>query len=318
MPSAAAADPALFLADVTKRYGRRTALDGVTLTVDRGTVVGLIGPNGAGKTTTMRILLDIVRASSGTVRVLGTEPRAGGPTLRRRIGYLPGELHMDARLTARGLLEHYGRLSAAPDSSDRIAALSDRLGLDRARPVRALSKGNKQKVGLVQAFLHRPELLVLDEPTSGLDPLVQREFLALVREATAAGATVLLSSHVISEVQHAADRVAVLRDGRIIATDSVAAMRRRAARDIRVVVDAADGPSLTERLSAHPTIAALAATPRADGRTMISARLTGGLTELMTELACYRLDDLMIAEPDLERAVLAYYGDGDERAGAER
>ncbi len=180
-----------------KRYGSHTALHGLDLTVQSGSVFGLIGPNGAGKTTTLRTLLDIIRPTSGDITVLGASPRAGGAALRRRIGYVPGELRLEGRVKGRALLRHLAEISG-PVAPGTIEQLAERLGLDLARPVRTLSKGNKQKLGLVQAFMHRPDLLVLDEPTSGLDPLVQREFLAMVREARDAGQTVLLSSHMLS------------------------------------------------------------------------------------------------------------------------
>jgi ABC-2 type transport system ATP-binding protein len=309
--------PVLEATALTKRYGRRTALHGVDLQVEPGRIVGLIGPNGAGKTTTMRILLDIIRPTSGTVRVLGHDPRAGGPALRRRIGYLPGELIMDARLSAGGLLTHYAALNGDAHAGPRIAELADRLGLDLARPVSSLSKGNKQKVGLVQAFAHRPDVLILDEPTSGLDPLVQQQFLGLVREATTHGQTVLLSSHVISEIDQAADDVVILRDGRIVSVSSVADLRAAAERDVRVTVDAAESTALTERLARIPSLAELRTTMAADGVT-IHGRLADGLDELLAALTHSHVRDLVIAEPDLERAVLGFYGDRADNDGADQ
>ena len=170
-------------------YGKVRALDGVDLEVERGEVFGFLGPNGAGKTTTIRILLDLLRPSAGRAEVLGTTPREGGPELRARIGYLPGDLTMNGRLTARALLTHLANLRAGA-GADRIAPLAERFGLELDRGFRGLSKGNRQKVGVVQAFMHEPELLILDEPTSGLDPLLQREMLDLVLEAREKGATV--------------------------------------------------------------------------------------------------------------------------------
>ncbi|MDQ3434754.1 MAG: ABC transporter ATP-binding protein, partial [Actinomycetota bacterium] len=159
-----------------KRYGTFHALHGLDLAVPQGAVFGFLGPNGAGKTTTIRLLLDIIRPTAGRTRVLGRDPRAEGVAVRRRVGYLPGDLPIAGRQTARELLTFLGHLRGGVDR-ERIDALTERLELDLSRPIRALSKGNRQKVGLVQAFMHRPELLILDEPTSGLDPLLQREFL---------------------------------------------------------------------------------------------------------------------------------------------
>jgi ABC-2 type transport system ATP-binding protein len=190
---------------LVKDYGQVRALDGVDLEVRRGEVFGFIGPNGAGKSTTIRVLLDLLRPTAGHAEVFGLTPANGGAELRQRIGYLPGELHLSGRVGAGTLLTRMAHLRGGR-GADRVAPLAERFGLDLDRPVRSLSKGNRQKVGVVQAFMHDPDLLVLDEPTSGLDPLLQREFLDLVTEATDRGATVFMSSHVLSEVEEVAGR----------------------------------------------------------------------------------------------------------------
>lgn len=288
-----------------KKFGRREVLHGVDFTVEAGSVFGMIGPNGAGKTTTMRCLLDIIRPTSGEVRVLGTAPRLGGPELRRRIGYLPGELFLEGRVTGRKLLSHYEAISG-PVAPGRIDALAERLGLDLNRHTRKLSKGNRQKLGLVQAFMHSPELLVLDEPTSGLDPLVQQEFHAMVREAQHQGKTIFLSSHVLSEVQQTADTVAILRDGRIIAVESVSGLREGALRHLRF---SANG------ITAHDAGALLARVPgvghvevlESDGTVTLSATLEGAIQPLVKALGTLQLKDLVLEEPDLEESVLQMY-----------
>lgn len=213
--------------DLVKDYGRVRALSGLDLEVIRGEVFGFLGPNGAGKSTTIRILLDLLRPTSGEVSVLGEDPAQGGPALRARIGYLPGELALTGKATVRQLLLDLANLRGGAGTG-RIEPLAERFGLDLRRTVRGLSKGNKQKVGLVQAFMHAPELLILDEPTSGLDPLLQHEFLELVREVRTRGATVFMSSHLLHEVEDAADRVAIIRAGRIVGIDDVATLRHRA------------------------------------------------------------------------------------------
>jgi len=202
------------------------------LQVREGEVFGFLGPNGAGKSTTIRLVLDLIRPSAGTVRVLGVDP-ATHPRVRARIGHLPGELALNGRQDVAGLLRVFARLSGGVPQH-RVHGLAERLGLDLTRQVRGLSKGNKQKVGLVQAFMHAPDLLVLDEPTSGLDPLVQREFLSMVREARTAGQTVFLSSHVLSEVEEVADRIALVRDGRLVLLSDVAALRARSRLEVHV------------------------------------------------------------------------------------
>jgi len=221
------------VAGLVKDYGKVRALDGVDLAVREGEVFGFIGPNGAGKSTTIRVLLDLLRPTSGTVRVLGEEPHAGGPPLRARIGYLPGELHLEGTATGRQLLGHLAQVRGGR-GAERIAPLAERFRLDLDRPVRALSKGNKQKIGVIQSLMHRPELALLDEPTSGLDPLLQQEFLTLVREERDAGTTVFLSSHVLSEIEGVADRVALVRDGRIAIVDDVATLRAAAGQRLDV------------------------------------------------------------------------------------
>jgi ABC-2 type transport system ATP-binding protein len=217
----------------------------VDLEVHRGEVFGFIGPNGAGKSTTIRVLLDLLRPTAGSVEVFGRDPATDGPSLRQRIGYLPGELHMSGRVDAGTLLAHLARLRNGR-GADRIGPLAERFGLDLTRPVRALSKGNRQKVGVVQAFMHDPELLVLDEPTSGLDPLLQREFLDLVTEATSRGATVFMSSHVLSEVEEIAGRVAIIREGQIVDVDDMQTLRRRAGQSIELRFD---GPVTVDEFS---------------------------------------------------------------------
>lgn len=254
----------------------------------------------------MRVLLDIIRATSGEVRVLGSDPRTAGPDLRRRIGYLPGELALEGRSTARALLQHYAELSG-PVAVGRIEQLSERLGLDLGRPVRSLSKGNKQKVGLVQAFMHDPELLVLDEPTSGLDPLVQQEFLTMVREARDAGRTVFLSSHVISEIQQAADDVAVLRAGRIVDVSTVDRLRTAARRSVRVTVRPDARDALLARLSTLPHLAGLRH-EQIDGTVTIHGELGDGVAAFVAAVAESEPLDLVVQEPDLESAVLGFYG----------
>lgn len=248
---------------LVKDYGRTRALHGLDLDVERGEVFGFLGPNGAGKSTTIRLLLDLLRPDAGTIRVLGEDPLTGGPALRARIGYLPGDLRFPAHLTADDYLLHLARLRGGR-GAEAVGELADRLDLDLSRPLRALSKGNRQKVGLVQAFMHRPELLVLDEPTSGLDPLLQREFRLLVEESRSRGATVFLSSHVLGEVEEVAGRVAIIRSGVVVDVDDVDTLRHRAGQQVLLrfdgPVDAADFarlPEVTRLLVDGPTVTCL-------------------------------------------------------------
>jgi ABC-2 type transport system ATP-binding protein len=308
--------PAIETTELSKRYGSHTALHGLDLTVEPGSVFGLIGPNGAGKTTTLRLLLDIIRPTSGAAHVLGEDPRTGGPALRRRIGFVPGELRLEGRVKGRALLNHYADISG-PVAPGAIDALAERLGLDLSRQVRTLSKGNKQKLGLVQAFMHSPELLVLDEPTSGLDPLVQREFMTMVREARDNGQTVLLSSHVLSEIQQTADVVAVLSRGRVVAEGPVESLRLAGIRRVRAgLADTTEDAVRT----ALQTAGMHDLDVRVVGDVVrLTGTVNGDIDAVVKQIARHRVVDLAVEEPDLEESVLSLYGsasNGEEAARA--
>ena len=300
------AEPAIETTALHKRYGTQTAVHALDLRVEPGTVFGLIGPNGAGKTTTLRMLLDIVRPTSGTATVLGRPPGDGGAALRRRIGFVPGDLRLEGRVRGRSLLHHYADLSG-PVAVGAIERLAERLDLDLHRPVHTLSKGNKQKLGLVQAFMHAPELLVLDEPTSGLDPLVQREFLQLVREARNGGQTVLLSSHVLSEIQQAADQVAVLAQGRVVAEGDVASLRLNNIRRVRASLADAEPTAVRAELERIGHLRDVDV-ERAGALVRIRATVDGAIDPFVKALAGHSVVDLAVEEPDLEESVLSLYG----------
>ncbi len=303
---------AIEISGLHKRYGSRTALHELDLRVRPGTVFGLIGPNGAGKTTTLRTLVDVIRPTSGSVLVLGEDPSHGGAALRRRIGYVPGELRLEGRASGHRMLSFYAEVSGTRDATATLGAardLADRLGVDLDRPVRTLSKGNKQKIGLIQAFMHRPELLILDEPTSGLDPLVQREFLQLVREAKDSGQTVLLSSHVLSEIQQTADEVAVLADGRVVADGDVASLRLGSIRRVRAQIATADADAARSAIGRVPGFSPLEI-DGSDGILSLSGTVDGAIDPFIKALAAFEVRDLTVEEPDLEESVLRLYGAG--------
>jgi ABC-2 type transport system ATP-binding protein len=283
---------------VVKRFGSVTALDHLDLAVARGTIVGYLGPNGAGKSTTIRILLDLARADGGEVRVLGSDPRSAGPPLRARIGYLPGELRLDDRLTVDETLRSWARLRPGVEPS-YVEALCQRLDLDPERNARDLSSGNRRKVGLVGAFMSRPELLILDEPTAGVDPLVQEAFVDLVEEARDEGRTIFLSSHVLSEVQRVADEVVVIRDGRSVATATVEDLRHATRQPFRVHFG---GPPPAEELRSLSSVAEVEARG-----TEVTGVLSGSPDELLAVLARHHVLHLLLPEPDLEQAFLQLY-----------
>ncbi len=287
---------------LTKRYGRRgvLALDGLDLQVIQGEIFGFLGPNGAGKTTTIRLLLDLLRPTAGSARVLDRDAHSGSLDVRRRIGYLPGELPFAGRETVATFLTHLGHLRGGVPAG-RIKALAERFALDTSRPLRQLSKGNKQKVALVQAFMHEPELLILDEPSSGLDPLLQKEFLALVHEVRAAGRTVFMSSHILAEVDEVADRIAVLRRGRLVTIESVASLRERAGQFTEiwfaepVPAGAFDGLDDVRDLTIDGRVLRCVVEGRADG--------------LIKRAANFTIERVNSRPPDLETVFLAYYGE---------
>ena len=291
---------------LTKRYGSHTALHDLDLRVERGSVFGLIGPNGAGKTTTLRMLLDIIRPTSGEIEVLGERPRAAGAGLRRRIGFIPGELRLEGRVTGRVLLRHLAEISG-PVAPGEIEQRAERLDLDLDRPVRTLSRGNKQKLGLVQAFMHRPELLVLDEPTSGLDPLVQREFLAMLRDAREAGQTVLLSSHVLSEIQRSADDVAVLARGTIVAEGAVASLRIASVRRVHATLAGSMADAVRAALAEVADLQDVDVDSAAGGLVLVSATAHGDIDPVIRAISRSTIRELTVEEPDLEESVLKLY-----------
>lgn len=287
---------------LTKYYGDLLALDAVDMEVRHGEVFGFLGPNGAGKTTTIRLLLDVLRPSSGSASVLGLDPRHEGVELRRRVGYLPGDFVVDGRQTPLEFLTYLGNLRGGVEAS-QIEGLAERLELDLDLRIRSLSKGNRQKVGLVQAFMHSPELLILDEPTSGLDPIMAREFLSMVSEARDRGQTVFMSSHILGEVQAVADRAGIIRQGRLIAIDGVENLRSRARRRVQITFDspvsAADFRGIDGLVDVEVE------------DSVLRARLAGRADALVKAAARHPVVDLVSEEPGLEELFFHYYT-GDE------
>ena len=292
---------------LTKHFGEVVALEGLDLEVRTGEVMGFLGPNGAGKTTTTRLLLDLLRPTRGRAEVLGRDTRVDALEVRARTGYLPGDLALPERWTTHELLAFHGRLRGGLDRG-HADQLADRLGLDPTRPLGDLSRGNRQKVGIVQAFVSRPELLILDEPSSGLDPLVQRELLDLVREVREDGRTVFFSSHVLSEVERVADRVAIIREGRLLLVDDVANLKGRSLVRMRIRFDQA--PPLDE--FAHLDAVREASTEDATLHLVVE----GSPDQVIKTAARYRVEGFSSDEADLEEIFLTYYAIG--RAGEER
>jgi len=297
--------PAVRCDGLTKHFGALHAVEDLSFSVEPGEVVGFLGPNGAGKTTTIRMLLDLIRPTRGRVEVLGADPRRGGADLRRRIGYVAGDLAMYNRLTGQQLLEFLAALRGTPSLAPAVQ-LAERLDVALDRPIGTLSRGNRQKIGVVQALAHEPELLVLDEPTSGLDPVSQREFRVLVREATARGAAVLLSSHVLAEVQRVADRVAIVREGRLV---TIEPMRDLEAKALRVVEIRFGGPVGPDAFVGLPGVRSI----DVEGD-LVRASVAGPIDALVKAAARYTVESISGHEADLEDVFLAYYSEATDAA----
>lgn len=296
---------AIETAGLSKTYGRSVrALVGLDLHVERGEIFGYLGPNGAGKSTTIRLLLDLIHPTSGRASLFGLDTRAQGVESRRRVGYLPGDLRLSDRLTGREQLDSLARLRGRVDRHYRDE-LCARLDVVLDRPIRQLSKGNRQKIGLVQAFMHRPDLVVLDEPTSGLDPLLQGEVRTLLRETSSEGRTVFLSSHSLDEVQHVADRVAVIRSGLLVDVDEVESLRERSLRHVTATFASPVDPSSLRSLEG------VRVTSVEGTRVRLSAPETA-MDALVKELAHYQLVDLVSEPADLEEIFLELYKEGDD------
>jgi ABC-2 type transport system ATP-binding protein len=288
---------------LTKHYGRDRGVVDLTFDVEAGEVFGFLGANGAGKTTTIRLTLDLIRPTRGRIELFGLDPRRD-VALRRRVGYLPGDLRLYERMTARELMTYFAHLRGMRDVGE-TTALADRLDLALDRPIQTLSKGNRQKVGLVQAFMHQPDLLVLDEPTAGLDPLVQQTFYELIGEAKSRGAGVFLSSHVLPEVQHIADRVGLIRDGRLMLVAGVDDLRARGLSRLAVTFATPPPPSAFADVAGAREI-------ERNGHTILFS-LEGEADALVKALARHRVVAVDSHEADLADIFLTLYGDDQAR-----
>lgn len=286
---------------LTKTYGAQRGITDLDLDVEEGEIFGFLGPNGAGKTTTMRILLDLIRPTSGRAEVFGIQTTADPVAIHRRVGYLPGEFDLYDRLTGAETIDYFANLRGSVDRA-YVAELIERLDLDPSRRFREYSRGNKQKVGLVVALQHRPDLLILDEPTSGLDPLVQHTFFEIVREARAEGRTVLLSSHIIAEVDRTCDRVAIIREGRLVQVDRIEAIRRLAFHHVELTFSA---PVAGAVFSAIDGVADVVV-----NGTTVAMRVGGPIGSVIAAAAPHGLVDVVSREPNLEDVFLAQYGHG--------
>jgi ABC-2 type transport system ATP-binding protein len=295
-----AGTPVIETEGLTKRYGAARGIDDVSLTVYPGEVFGFLGPNGAGKTTTIRTLLDLLHPTAGSARIFGLDSRRDSLAIRARVGNLPGDFDYDHRLCGREIVEFFAALRGL-DGVGRADELAQRFEADLDRPLSDLSRGNRQKIGLIQAAFHDPELLLFDEPTSGLDPLMQEEFLGFVAEERDRGRTVFLSSHELDEVERACDRVAIIRAGRLVTVERVEEMTARSYRHVIIEFEGRVDPDEFRRI---PGVSGLDAT---DGR--ISFRAEGDLDEVVKAAARHTVLDIELSRPSLEEVFLTYYSE---------
>jgi len=291
-------DYAIQTHDLAKQYGKARGIVDVDLEVPRGEIFGFLGPNGSGKSTTIRLLLDLIRPTSGSAQVLGLDCQTASLEIRRRTGYIPGELALYRNQSGRQAIDYFASLRNHQDTTYAYE-LAERFGTDLARPIGKLSTGNKQKVGLILALMHKPELLVLDEPSTGLDPLVQQEFQAVLREARAEGRTVFLSSHTLDEVERVTDRVGIIREGRLIVVERLTDLKAKAVRHL----DFDFGLPVPERL--FEGVAGVRSVSIQGFSAKVSVE--GAVDAVIRAAATLPIVDVRSIEADLEEIFLAYY-----------
>lgn len=301
--------PVIDIQQLSKQYGRGsrafTALRDLTLSIQQGEVFGYLGPNGAGKSTTINILLDIIRPSAGRATIFGMDVSREAVEVHKRIGFMPGELALWRGERASQIIEDFAHLRGNAAPQLRYAdELAQRLGLDTSKRIREYSTGNKRKVGLVLALMHKPDLLILDEPTNGLDPLLQHTFNQLMLEAKAEGRTVFLSSHVLSEVQSICDRVGILRGGELKSVENVQMLLTNGVRKVALQVQPEARDQAAACLEALPNVRDLT-----NGSAALRFTYVGQMQPLIEQLSQLPVQDLLINEPTLEEVFLAFYGD---------
>jgi ABC-2 type transport system ATP-binding protein len=286
---------------LTKSYGKARGVIDLDMRVEVGEIYGFLGPNGAGKTTTIRTLLDFIRPSSGSATVFGLDVHRQSVEIKRRLGNLPGELALYPNLTGWQLLEYSANLRGGVDPRE-VARLAERLDADLSRPMKAYSHGNKQKIGLIQAMMHRPGLLIFDEPTTGLDPLVQQNLYELIEEVKQEGRTVFFSSHVLPEVERLCDRVAIIREGRLVAVETVAGLKEKAVRELEIVFDRSVSPS---EFAGVPGVTEV--TARGGSGSVLGFKVKGSMDMLVKAVAQHTVINIVAHEQSLEEIFLGYY-----------
>jgi ABC-2 type transport system ATP-binding protein len=285
---------------LSKSYGRSRGIIDVTFDIQEGEVFGFLGPNGAGKTTTMRTLMGLLHANSGNAKIGGLDCWNESTEVKKLVGYLPGEFAFDPGLRGAQIIEYLGHLRGGVDQA-YLRSLVERLGFDPSKRFREYSHGNKQKLGLVQAFMHKPRLLILDEPTSGLDPLNQQEFYKMVAEVRADGRTVFLSSHILPEVEHTCDRVAIIREGRLVRIDHVSSLKEIRQHDVEITFAS---PAFVDWFKHVAGVVKVA--PGADEH-ILQLNVQGTLAEIIKIAGEHNATNIDTHEPTLEEVFLRFY-----------
>jgi len=288
---------------LTKFYGRQRGIVDLSIEVERGEVFGYLGPNGAGKTTTIRLLLDFIRPTRGQARIFGKDVNQSGLEIRKHVGYVPGELAMYDNMTGRDFLTYFAHLRNGIDWK-YVEELAKRLDCNLSQPIRSLSHGNKQKIALIQAFMHKPDLLILDEPTAGLDPFMQREFYHMIEEVKDEGRTVFLSSHILPEVERVCDRVGILREGKLVAVEGVKDLKSRALRHLEIHFA---GPVPKEAFIGVSGVRDV--TMEGD---IMHCTVVGSLDAVVKAASAFPVDNIITHEPSLEEIFISFYGQGDK------
>ncbi|MBI3429892.1 MAG: ABC transporter ATP-binding protein [Actinobacteria bacterium] len=293
---------AISLKGVTKFYGHELGVMDVTFEVLPGEIMGFLGPNGAGKTTTMRALVGLLKLTSGQAYILGEEVTIYSHEMRKEIGYLPGSPGLYENLTGWEHLRFLAKMRDC-DCTEEIRSMAERFDLDLHRRIKDLSKGNQQKIGVIQAFMHRPSILILDEPTSGLDPIVQREFSALVDETQSRGAAILLSSHVLSEVEHLADRVVIINDGKQLLVDEISNLKKRTLRTVDLFFGSPIPPEVFSRVHGIKDVHTYG--------NRITCTVIGAETELLKVAVEHGLESVQTHESNLDEIFFSIVEGGD-------
>jgi ABC-2 type transport system ATP-binding protein len=294
-------DIILHTSDLTKFYGKRRGIEDINLDVKRGEVFGYLGPNGAGKTTTIRTLLDFIRPTRGSATIFGLDTKRNSVEIHRRIGYLQGELELYGNLTGEDLLKYLGNLRGGLDWK-YVKELATRFECDLPRRIKGLSHGNKQKLGLLQAFMHKPELIILDEPTNGLDPLMQHEFYQLVNETKKEGRTVFLSSHILPEVERVCDRVGIIRQGKLVTVETIEALKAHALRRLEIHFARAVPK---DKFAGIPGVRDVLVQ-----NSLLTCSVVGSLDALVKTASQFEVVNIVSHEATLEEIFMTFYDEG--------